>query len=29
GAELFRKALMSFKEEVEKGIFPSQEESYG
>ncbi|MFN3976548.1 MAG: 3-methyl-2-oxobutanoate hydroxymethyltransferase, partial [Aquificaceae bacterium] len=29
GAKLFRDALKSFKEEVEKGIFPSQEESYG
>ena len=29
GAELFRKALKTFKEEVEKGIFPSEEESYG
>ncbi|MFN4319420.1 MAG: 3-methyl-2-oxobutanoate hydroxymethyltransferase [Aquificaceae bacterium] len=29
GAKLFRDALKAFKEEVEKGIFPSQEESYG
>ena len=29
GAELFRKALKAFKEEVEKCIFPSEEESYG
>ncbi|MEN3027696.1 MAG: 3-methyl-2-oxobutanoate hydroxymethyltransferase [Aquificaceae bacterium] len=29
GAELFRDALKKFKEEVEKGLFPSEEESYG
>ncbi|MFN3870599.1 MAG: 3-methyl-2-oxobutanoate hydroxymethyltransferase [Aquificaceae bacterium] len=29
GAKLFRDALKAFKEEVEKGIFPSEEESYG
>ena len=29
GVELFRKALKTFKEEVEKGIFPSEEQSYG
>ncbi|MFN7064633.1 MAG: 3-methyl-2-oxobutanoate hydroxymethyltransferase [Aquificaceae bacterium] len=29
GAELFRKALKAFQEEVEKGLFPSEEESYG
>lgn len=29
GAGLFRDALMSFRKEVEEGIFPSEEESYG
>ncbi len=29
GAKLFKEALNRFKEEVEKGIFPSEEESYG
>ncbi|RUM88843.1 MAG: 3-methyl-2-oxobutanoate hydroxymethyltransferase [Thermovibrio sp.] len=29
GAELFKKALKQYKEEVEKGIFPSEEYSYG
>ncbi|SHK35422.1 3-methyl-2-oxobutanoate hydroxymethyltransferase [Thermocrinis minervae] len=29
GAKIFRQALIQFKEEVEKGIYPSEEESYG
>ncbi|MEZ0361303.1 MAG: 3-methyl-2-oxobutanoate hydroxymethyltransferase [Hydrogenobacter sp.] len=29
GAKIFRDALKRYKEEVEKGIFPSEEESYG
>ncbi|RMH07078.1 MAG: 3-methyl-2-oxobutanoate hydroxymethyltransferase [Aquificota bacterium] len=29
GAELFRKALLEFKKEVEEGVFPGEEESYG
>lgn len=29
GANLFRKALADFKREVEEGIFPGEEESYG
>ncbi|QWK20327.1 MAG: 3-methyl-2-oxobutanoate hydroxymethyltransferase [Hydrogenobacter thermophilus] len=29
GAKIFRDALRRYKEEVEKGIFPSEEESYG
>jgi 3-methyl-2-oxobutanoate hydroxymethyltransferase len=29
GAEMFRQALKKYKEEVEKGIFPSEVESYG
>jgi len=29
GADLFRNALKKFKSEVEEGIFPSEEESYG
>ena len=29
GATLFKEALKTFKEEVEKGIFPSEEHSYG
>lgn len=29
GADIFREALRRFKEEVEKGVFPSEEESYG
>lgn len=29
GAELFRNALIRFRKEVEEGIFPSEEESYG
>lgn len=29
GAKIFRNALKRYKEEVEKGIFPSEEESYG
>ncbi|MFN3598170.1 MAG: 3-methyl-2-oxobutanoate hydroxymethyltransferase, partial [Aquificaceae bacterium] len=29
GAKLLREALKTFKEEVEGGIFPSEEESYG
>ncbi len=29
GAELFRSALKKFKNEVEEGLFPSEEESYG
>lgn len=29
GANLFRGALKRFKEEVEEGVFPSEEESYG
>jgi 3-methyl-2-oxobutanoate hydroxymethyltransferase len=29
GAEIFRQALQKYKEEVEKGIFPSEVESYG
>ncbi|MCS7262492.1 MAG: 3-methyl-2-oxobutanoate hydroxymethyltransferase [Aquificaceae bacterium] len=29
GADIFREALRRFKEDVEKGVFPSEEESYG
>jgi 3-methyl-2-oxobutanoate hydroxymethyltransferase len=29
GAKLFREALRKFKEDVERGDFPSEEESYG